>query len=176
MDDISARLTQLLSDEETMGRIKEMASALGMASPGERGGGDDRTPDQDGEASASGSPPTDGLDLGMLLNALGGADRGRPPGEEEDSSQGSREGRKSPGGGEGFPLDPALISMLMEMMGTFRQRNQNEELLLALRPYFHDGRQKKVDEAIRMVKLLRLLPLLRESGILGDLFGGEGEE
>ena len=109
------------------------------------------------------------MDLGSLLKALGGGgggDSGPPGGGRETGN---------PEGDQGFSLDPALLSMVMEMLGAFRQRDQNEELLRALRPYFHDERQKKVDEAIQMVKLLRLLPLLREKGILGDLLGGRGQ-
>jgi len=37
--------------------------------------------------------------------------------------------------------------------------------LKALRPYFEDERRKKVDEAIKIIKLLKLLPLLREINI-----------
>ena len=45
-------------------------------------------------------------------------------------------------------------------------------LLRALRPLLSHARQKKVDEAIRILQMLRLLPLLKESGVFSGLLSG----
>ncbi len=66
---------------------------------------------------------------------------------------------------DGLPFDPA---MLMKFKDAFQIMNKDDpriDLLLALKPNLSDPRQKKVDEAIRILRLLSLLPLLRDSGI-----------
>ena len=42
-------------------------------------------------------------------------------------------------------------------------------LLAALRPLLGEARQKKLDEASKILKLLHLLPLLKESGVLQNI-------
>ena len=44
--------------------------------------------------------------------------------------------------------------------------DKNTELLRALKPHFSEERAKKVDDAVRILQLIRLLPLVRESGLL----------
>ena len=50
------------------------------------------------------------------------------------------------------------------------QEDDATRLLAALRPLLGEARRKKLDEASRILKLLHLLPLLRESGILQNIF------
>ena len=40
------------------------------------------------------------------------------------------------------------------------------KLLTALKPHLSEPRREKVDTAIKILRMLELLPLLRESGIL----------
>ena len=42
-------------------------------------------------------------------------------------------------------------------------------LLLALKPHLRAERQKKVEKAVKMLKLLSMWTLLKESGMLKDL-------
>ena len=60
-------------------------------------------------------------------------------------------------------LNQTRIKKLMQ------DNNDAARLLSALRPLLNEARQKKLDEAGRILKLLRLLPLLRESGILQNI-------
>ena len=64
-------------------------------------------------------------------------------------------------------LDPQAIMKISQLMQRMNSDDDNTRLLKALRPHIHN--QKKLDEAIRILQLLSLLPALRESGI----FGGE---
>ena len=50
----------------------------------------------------------------------------------------------------------------------------NVDLLLALKPRLKEHRAKKIDDAIRVMQLIQFLPLLKESGLFGDLEGGLG--
>lgn len=57
---------------------------------------------------------------------------------------------------------------LMNVMGKLKT-NKNDErsrLLLALKPHLSDKRQEKVDKAIKILRLLDMLPLLQDSGLL----------
>ena len=51
------------------------------------------------------------------------------------------------------------------------QEDDNTKLLLALKPHFSDRRKEKVDQAVKIMHLLSLLPLIKDSGLLGGLFG-----
>ena len=64
-------------------------------------------------------------------------------------------------------LDPQAIMKISQLMQRMNSDDDNTRLLKALRPHIHN--QKKLDEAIRILQLLSLLPALRESG----MFGGE---
>ena len=64
-------------------------------------------------------------------------------------------------------LDPQAIVKISQLMQRMNSDDDNTRLLKALRPHIHN--QKKLNEAIRILQLLSLLPALRESG----MFGGE---
>lgn len=73
------------------------------------------------------------------------------------------------GGGSGGGLDGETlktVSRILPLLTTFRQEDNNTRLLYALRPLLGPERQKKLDEAVKMLSMLRLLPVLREQGIL----------
>lgn len=69
--------------------------------------------------------------------------------------------------------DSPMMSMLLRAAPLLTAANQEDDatrLLAALRPLLGEARRKKLDEASRILKLLRLLPLLRESGVLQNIF------
>ena len=47
--------------------------------------------------------------------------------------------------------------------------DKNTQLLLALKPHFSERRRQKVDQAISMMRLMAMLPALKESGIFAGL-------
>lgn len=66
-----------------------------------------------------------------------------------------------------------MMTMLLRAAPLLASANQEDDatrLLAALRPLLGEARRKKLDEAVRILKLLHLLPLLRESGILQNIF------
>ncbi|MGN0479637.1 MAG: hypothetical protein ACI4GO_09405 [Hominenteromicrobium sp.] len=69
--------------------------------------------------------------------------------------------------------DNPMMTMLLQAAPLLTAANQEDDatrLLAALRPLLGEARRRKLDEASRILKLLRLLPLLRESGILQNIF------
>lgn len=67
------------------------------------------------------------------------------------------------------------ITALMSLAGKLREAGGNDNninLLNALRPLLNDEKRVKIDRAIKILKIINLLPILRDSGILGgDVFG-----
>ena len=101
-----------------------------------------------------------GPDLSSLLGMLGGA--------------GGENGNCSPSGQQQNSFgDPGMMLELTRALSAVRRPDPNVALLEALRPFFEEPRRKKVDNAIRMMKLMELLPVLQQSGLLSGLLGGE---
>ncbi len=72
-----------------------------------------------------------------------------------------------PGSLFGGDIDPVQLGKIMSVMSRLKtNRDDNRErLLLALKPHLSAPRREKVDTAIKLLKLIDLLPMLRESGM-----------
>ncbi len=95
-----------------------------------------------------------------LLRALSEDDGSPPPAEDNNN------------GSQGGLLDGLALDALMKIMGLLEQMNKpddNERFLLALKPLLRDENRTKIDSAVKILKLLALLPILKESGIFGKL-------
>jgi len=113
------------------------------------------------EGSASGEGG--GVDFASLLGMLGGIAGGA--GEEKSPGP-----PPPPGPESGLPpFDPALLTTLSRAMKALREPDRNIQLLQALRPFLEPERQRKVDEAVKILHLMKLAPLLQESGLLSGL-------
>ncbi len=68
--------------------------------------------------------------------------------------------------------DAAALGALMRfapLLSAAAQEDDAARLLKALRPLLSAERQRKLDEAQKVLRMMRLLPLLRESGLLRGL-------
>lgn len=115
MDDISARLTEILNDPESLERVRTMAEGIL---------GDHKQQTQ-----------TSSPDLSSVLS------------------------------GEG--LDGVQLAKILSIISRLKTsgNDNRSRLLLALKPHLSSPKQEKVDTAIKLLKLIDLLPLLRESGL-----------
>ena len=70
----------------------------------------------------------------------------------------------------GIP-DSAELMNIMSIVSKLNSRNDDARtnLLAALKPHLSEPKREKVDTAIKILRLLDLLPALKESGILGKL-------
>lgn len=77
------------------------------------------------------------------------------------------------GGGEGGgpDIDPETLLKLLEIISKLGENDKNTELLNALRPHLRAENRAKLDRAAMLMKVIGLLPLLKESGFLNGLFG-----
>ena len=143
MDDLNQQLQKILSDPQAMGQIQSLLGSLGTS-----------------QEASSPAPvqPVPGPDLSSLLGALGGGTP--PPAQNETSLAG---------------VNPQTLSAMTRLMPLLSQANREDDatrLLRALRPLLGEARQKKVDEAVRILQMLRLLPLLKDSGVFSGLLSG----
>ena len=67
----------------------------------------------------------------------------------------------------GEDFDPAQIGKIISIMSRLKSTSDDnrEKLLLALKPHLSAPRREKIDTAIKIIKLIDMLPLLRESGV-----------
>ncbi len=73
---------------------------------------------------------------------------------------------------EELPISPAQLSGMMQMLSALQNNRADDKrthLLLALKPHLSEERQKKVDKAVKLLKLSSLLPLIQESGLFNLL-------
>lgn len=143
MDDLAGKLNELLNSPDAMARIQNLAGML------EQNQGDSApTP-------ASSRQQPEGGNLGALASLLSGL--GNSSGDSTSSSAIPEAGTLQ------------MVTRLAPLLTAARQEDDHIRLLRALRPLLGKERQKKLDEAIRILQLLRMLPLLRQTGLLSGL-------
>ena len=129
MDDLMGKIQEVLSDEESMKQLSELAASLFPSS--EQNGTEDGCSDE-AEATEANED------------------------KEDDSSN------------QGIDFDLSKLLMIGQVMSSV-SNDKNTELLLALRPLLKEERQEKVDKAVKILKLLAVWSVLKDSGILSDI-------
>lgn len=67
-------------------------------------------------------------------------------------------------------IDVETIMKLMDVFSQLNSTDKNTELLLALKPHLREENRAKVDKAVKLMKLMSVFMLLRESGLGDKLF------
>ena len=136
MEDLTAKVQEILGSEEGMKQLQEMAKMLGLS------GGEEPAPQ-----------PAPQPDRGAILSGLTGGQQAAPGGEPS--------------------ISPAGLAKLGNLLQSAKQDTPGAALLRALRPLLRENRQKRVDEALRIMRLLSLWPVLQQSGLLQGLLGDD---
>ncbi len=95
---------------------------------------------------------------------------GSPEGMQKIQSMMAALGVSAPTAPEPDPSPPAVpaipegLLQLLPLLTQMGQDDQNTTLLKALRPYLHGEREKRLDDSVRMMQLLKFLPLLQGGG------------
>ena len=100
--------------------------------------------------------------INELAQMFSSSDEGDGNGESTDSSDAAD---------SGLNFDPSKLLMLQSIMSG-ANGGKNTDLLIALKPLLKDERRARVDKAVKILKLISAVELLKESGMLGDIFGG----
>ena len=64
--------------------------------------------------------------------------------------------------------DPEFMGMMMKLaplMSAMNEETDSTRLLYALKPFLSDKRRGRVDKAVRLMSLMKVVPMLKESGI-----------
>ena len=56
----------------------------------------------------------------------------------------------------------AQLMKLMPMLGSLKQEDDTTRLLDAMRPFLSEERRQKLDRAKRLIKVMKLMPLLKD--------------
>lgn len=144
MSEMEDKLNAILSSPEAMEQIMALANSL----RGGGGNGEDSASSEPQNASPepleATAPPTPPPDLSALLSAFGGE---KGSSSDDGSSLFGQNG-----------LDPAMIANLMALMREYnRNDDQKTALLLALKPFLREERRAKVDRAIQIARLSRVI-------------------
>ncbi len=148
--DLAQKLNDLLSSPDSMQKIQAAMSALGL-------GGEEGVPDaeeEEEEAEESG-----GLDTAALSNLLSSLTAAPQPAQKK------KKPRVVPPKQESGGMDLSILTKLAPMMASMNQDDQDTILLKALRPYLHGGREKRLDDAIKILRFIKIMPLLRDKGL-----------
>lgn len=89
----------------------------------------------------------------------------------EESPEDDSSGQENSGKGLFSGIDLGTMAKAASLLGAAASPNDDEKLLLALKPLLREENRGKVDTAVRLLKLISLIPLLKESGIFGDKGG-----
>lgn len=160
MDDIGQQINQFLSDPNNMQQLQSMASALGLGGNAQGQQAPAGPPPQNQGQPGAGAPDLSAL-AGML-GAMGGSQQQSPPAAQANALASLGDNAQMLG----------LVTKLAPLLGQVNREDDSTRLLRALRPLLSDARQKKVDEAMRILQMMRLLPLLKESGVFSGLLSG----
>jgi hypothetical protein len=194
MDDLSSMISQLLGSEEGMNQLRSLASSLGLAgtsaatvppasagAPNPAAGAPDLSAISSllsglsgGTNQSAGTAAPDLSGLSALLSGLTNTASAQPSSKQTPDLSGLSQllsGLSGGGSASGGGLPNLNMNTLMGLQKAFSELrfDPNVELLRALKPHFSPERQKKVDDAVRILQLIKLLPLIKDSG----LFGGD---
>lgn len=71
-------------------------------------------------------------------------------------------------------FDIGTFMSLQKLLSQSTKPDRSRDLLIALKPLVKDETKVKIDRILSVFKILSLLPILKESGLLGgELFGTE---
>ncbi len=140
MDDLGSRLNGVLNDPKSMEKIRNLAAMLGLDSSSGSGSAPAPAPPPDMPPSVQEAVPPVVESPSAGLSALSGLQQ----------------------------LDPQMLGIIMKIMpalSSFRQEDDATRLLRAMRPFLGEARRKKLDESLRLMQLVRMVPLLKKGGL-----------
>lgn len=149
MDGLEQQINQILSDPGSMKQLQNMISSLGLGQ-------------QDSPAAQPAPPPApapaqpDLSALAGILGALGGAPQKAAPAPMAGTDA------------------IGMAAKLAPLLSQLNREDDSTRLLMALRPLLGEERRRKIDEAVKILQLMRLLPMLRDMGGLPGLMPGLG--
>lgn len=202
MDDLNSTLGAILNDPNKMAQLRTVAESLGINTgngPAQNPAGANTT-NSTASQSNEHTQPAQAEQTEPNQNAdSGGQQTVAPPAQPNTTNQSSgidpsaiasilqnfqnagggnagNTGNDAAGASSGnSSIDPSTVAKLSQVMSSFNSSDKNVELMRSLKPHFSTARASRVEDAIRIMQLLRAWPAVKDSGLLGkftNLFGG----
>jgi len=113
--------------------------------------------------------------LQMLMSSSDSAPDTENNTENSAESESFESSEETNDDGDGFGglfdnINLDMISKMGELFSHMNKPDRNSELLLALKGHLRDENRHKVDTAMKLSRMITMLPFLKDSGILNDLF------
>ncbi|MBQ8000775.1 MAG: hypothetical protein IJ298_06085 [Ruminococcus sp.] len=141
MDNLQDIFSSVLSDPEAVSKLRSLGQELGLT------GNTGNTPHKQAP------PATPSFDLSALSGLLGSTN---------NSSQ------NPPQTGLANSISPDTMQSLARIMPLLSGMNNDDEataLLNSLRPFLSGDKRRRLDEAGKMLRVMRILPKLRNTGL-----------
>lgn len=156
MDDLSEKIGEILSDEESMKQIRELADMLtgSMSSEGTGNASADSPEsfDPDYEKESDGSAQNGFPDLSAIMGMLGGMSGG-------DTNSGGQSGG----------IDMGTVMKLISVIQSTGENDKNRNFLIALKPLLGADKQERIDKAIKLLRIYSIFLALKDSGLANNL-------
>lgn len=123
MDDLSGKISELLSDPDTMEQIMNLTGML-----------------------SGGSNVNDGKSVSK--------EPALPPPKPEQKEESSLPALS--------PDTMQTVMRIMPLLGKMNQEDDTSRLLKSLRPFLGESRRNKLDEATKILQLLKILPVIKQ--------------
>lgn len=150
MSELEDKLNAILGNPQAMSQIMSLAQSLGG---GSASGSPEPEPSPPPVAGPAAAPAASTPDLSALLGSLMG------------NSSGNSSGSSSGG------LDPRLLTLVSKVMSEYQSNDDGRAALLqALRPFVKEKRYAKLDKAIQIARLSRMIRIAL------DVFKGGGND
>lgn len=137
MDDLTSKIESLLNSPDGMQKIQAAMAALGQSAP-----------ETGADSVAPPAPSAEPDMISQLLSSLGGGSSDSASAKPESDSG-------------GMP-DLGKLMQFLPLLSGMNGDDENTALLKALRPHLHGEREKRVDDAIQMMKFMKLVPLITD--------------
>ena len=101
-----------------------------------------------------------------MANSILGGEKKEEPERNEPQKNSDNGNFKMPDlSSLGLP-DMSQFSNLLPLLSQLNSHDEREDFICALKPLLSDERRRKADEAMKFIKLLSIIPLLKEKGIM----------
>ena len=140
MDNLENAISGILSDPDAMKKIQELSQSLGLAP-------------QQAQSPSISNKQGSGIDMSSISNVLSKMTGATPQAEKTHS---------------GGSLNPEILSIgtrLMPLLSSFNREDESTALLNALRPFLSEQKCRRLDEASKILRIMRLLPAIKDMGI-----------
>ena len=186
-----SKIQNVLSDEESMKQIKELADMLSAPQSAENANVNSNISSNQPPPQSSGNNNLGNIDFNSLLSTLSQSmsnsdntssnnNSAKPSNNNASSNNnidfssilsglsgmaGNNSNTTQNNSSSGLGIDLSTIMKIQGIMQNIKQ-DKNAELLIALKPLLNNHRQEKVDKAVKLLKLWAVYSIAKEQGLL----------